>query len=368
MFSLKSLFFSAILFFSCTSIFAQSTYIGDTYENIKQGLSYIDKGNVKSFVKTEYKDGEISNIYLYLYKQKNTMCGYVTSYFTNYRIKNNICVSIDETYSDMSAKELKGYYDKCYEKTKIGEYYFSPDYKTYRLVSEDAIGNAIVDLKETNISELPANIKTQYEIRNKKAEEARGKIYNLKDINKVEYDNFIKKLNSNFINGLTNLSDFPSWGEIKEMPNGVYVYNNIYSADYKRVKTASGFKNDNKFTLVSGKNKSCSLIKQFSPKLYSENLNGQDVMTEIIISNYPVVYTKGVTNVSIKKGVITFTKNEPKSEIKEQLKKELSDVTKGKFEIFYQYLEVNGKVSLVFGKQKQKGNNLLNKAKGFSGF
>ncbi len=381
---------TSVLLSVSISFFSQSSWIGKSYESIKSHLDYIDKDNLGTSTMTRHQDGEVSEIFIYYYDYTEPKCGFISTFAEYYTIKNNVCVSIKIDYNNMSPEKLKSIYAKCYADTKLGKYYFNTDYTGYRTITKDLFGNARVLVKKTELKNMPSSIRPQVSAKLKETEEKlakekvirdaeekakkeiTSKIYNLKEIDLTAYESFMTTLTNNFIEGAKDNNSFPTWSEIKEKYNNNYEYKSTYSAHYKRIHDGDNgyFKNDNKFSFVSGENKSCSLIKEFSPRLNAATYKNYKVMTEVVIENFPFIYTKGITVVSIKKGAIVYTKDAPNAIIKEELKSRLLKLAKGKYEIKYQYISANGETKLVATSEKIKstGSKLLNVAGGYAGF
>jgi len=381
---------SGILLLISISATSQSSQIGKSYQSIKSHLEYIDKDNLKTFMDTKYQDGEVEYLYIFYTDQDNFKCGFISTFKEKYYIKNDKCVSVGIEFANMSYGKVKEIYSKCYADTKLGKYYFSSDYTSYSLITKDILDDPIVTIKKTKLSSLPSSIRTKVSVKLKETEEKAAKdkaaqaakdkekkeitskIYNLKDIDLEAYNSFMTELKNNFIEGMKDNNSFPSWSEIKSKHNNTYEYKSTYSAHYKRISEGSGyyFKDDNTFTLLSGENKSCELIKGFSPRLNSAKHKGFDVMTEVIIDKFPVSYTKAVTTITIKKGAITFLKNEPNEMIKEKLQEKLLKLAKGKYEVGYQFIEVDGEELFISEEQKiaSSGSKLLKAAGGYAGF
>ena len=358
----------------------QDSYVGKSLSEVKSYTNYEEEQS-DCLSETKYKDGILSQVELLYLKKEDDWLGFTSTYYVIFYIKNDICTHIEIDYTNMSKEKLKEYYDKGYKERHLSKYYFSNDYKTYRTLSENVFGDALVTIKRTEVNKLPTSIRTkvtnkikeseekalkgkeQREAEKKAKEAILSKVYNLKDIAPEKYDAFVEELKNNFIEGLLKSNQFPSWNEVENKYKSSYTYQNVYGAHYQRKREDGNyyFTEDNHFTLISGENKSFGLIKAFSPKVPSAKVKGVEVDTELKIEKFPMSYTKGVAVVTVKNGNVSFVGNVPNDEIKEFIMEKAKSFSKGRYKIKYKYVKVMGETRFISTEEKiaSTGSKLL---------
>ncbi len=285
-------------------------------------------------------------------------------------------------YEDVSLEKLKTSYDNSYGNMKIGEYYFSDDYKNYTKLYLAKNGYATAEWRETDTDLLPSNIKNSIQVKIKQKEdekyqkeltrkkelekqkEIKSKTYDLKEYNTSLYNETFEEIKSSIANYFQKSSsnyyrsgNVPSFTELANGNEKKYRFTNTYTAyykledhsreseDYGYVIVAGSYdvRQSKEIKLISGTDNSCTLFNSVSVKIPTIKIQGYEVMTEATFSNIKVDYAKGVTIVKIKSGEVEFKSFPPDEDIQNKLKEKLKNESKGKYIVQYEVGNIAGK-------------------------
>lgn len=285
-------------------------------------------------------------------------------------------------YEDVSLEKLKTSYDNSYGNMKIGDYYFSDDYKNYTKLYLAKNGYATAEWRETDTDLLPSNIKNSIQAKIKQKEdeehqkelarqkelekqkEIKSKTYDLKEYNVSLYNETLEEIKTSIANyfqksssSYYSSSNVPSFTELANGNEKKYRFTNSYTAYYKledhsRASEDYGYvivagsydvRQSKEIKLVSGTDNSCSLFNSISIKIPTIEIQGYEVMTEATFPNIKVDYAKGVTIVKIKSGEVEFKSFLPDEDIQEKLKEKLKSEPKGKYIVQYEVGNIAGK-------------------------
>jgi hypothetical protein len=190
-------------------------------------------------------------------------------------------------------------------------------------------------------------------------------LYDIEVHDKAQYVEIVKSQRNNIISCLQGYQEsyrqyagfIPSYNKIEKMVKKYFVSKNTYTAYYylENViipkdsihkmtfpisRSASGeagyLQAHNKFTLVSGEDKECSLLHCSYVTPNSISFSGKEVMPEVTIKNIEVSYIKGISIVKIKNGIVTYQKNPPLSEFQSLLSSKLKKIHNGLYKVKYE--------------------------------
>jgi hypothetical protein len=376
---------TATILLSISTAFGQTIEIGQDAKEVKQIIQwstqqrtgYDSYGNSKGNNVTwdaKYNNGQITDV---------IQC-YSNQYLIDFRVSANFCkhyvmeygqlAYVLTQYEDVSTEQLTEFYENNYGEYKSGKFYFSDDYKHYSKIYLANNGYATVEWRKTEPNELPADLKTKIanklkaeqeaeakrikeeEERKQKEKEIKSKTYDLKEYDNSKYNSFVNNLRNSLIERLKSNSSFPDYYKIEQESQKYFRFKNTYSAyyklvDYSRESVDYGYyiaagsndvRSENKFTLVSGDDNSCQFIKYASPSLPTISYKGYTVMTEASVENITVDYTKGITNVKIKNGVVTYKKHLPPTDIQSLISEKIKSEPNGLYQVKYEVGQVMG--------------------------
>jgi hypothetical protein len=388
---------TATILLSISTAFGQTIEIGQDATEIKQLIQwstqqrtgYDTYGNSKGNNVTwdvKYNNGKITDV---------IQC-YTNQYLLDFRVSASFCkhyimeygqlAYVLTQYEDLSTEQLKEFFDRSYGDYKSGSLYFSDDYEHYSKIYLANNGYATVEWRKTEPDELPSDLKTKIanklkaeqeaeakrikeeEERKAKEKEIKSKTYNLQEYDSTKYISFVNSLRYSLLERLKSSSSFPDFYKIEQESQKYFRFQNTYSAyyklvDYSRESVDYGYyiaagsndvRSENKFTLVSGDDNSCQFIKYASPKLPTINYKGYTVMTEATVNNITVDYVKGITNVKIKNGVVTYKKYLPPTDIQSLISEKLKSEPNGLYQVKYEVGQVMGDSFVTTEKTKIK--------------
>lgn len=393
----KLIVITAAIFLSISTVFGQTIEIGQDANQIKQLIQWStqQKTGYDSYGKSlgnnviwdaKYNNGQITDV---------IQC-YSDQYLIDFRTVANFCYHyvmeygqlayVLTQYEDVSTEKLTEFYENNYSDYKSGEFYFSDDYQHYSKIYLANNGYATIEWRKTKPDELPADL--QIKISNKlkaeqeaeakkireeeeqkqKEKEIKSKTYNLKEFDIEKYHSFENSLRHSLLNHLKSNTSFPDFNQIENQNEKFFVFKNTYSAyfklvDYSKESTNYGnltvvgskdVRSENKFTLVSGDDNSCQFLKYSSHSLPTIVYKGYTVMTEANIENITVDYTKGITNVKIKNGVVVYKKHLPPTDIQSLLSEKLKNEPNGLYQVKYEVGQVMGDSFVTTEKTKIK--------------
>jgi hypothetical protein len=390
----KLMAIAVTIFLAISTAFGQTIEIGQKASSIKaiveyQVSSYYNAQGyhqVKMFTDTKYADGEISDVIL---------C-YVNQYLIDFRITADFCkhyimeygklAYVLTQYENVSTEKLKSLCDQSYGDYKLGDYYFSDDYEHYSQIYLAKNGYATVEWRKTEPDLLPTNLKTKIanklkaeqeseskklreeEERKQKEKEIKSKTYDLETYDTAKYKLFVNNLQQSLLESLKSNSSFPDWYKIEKENQKNFTFKNTYSAHYKLVDYSresvdygsyieagsNDVRSENKFTLITGDDNSCNFLINASPSLPTINYQGYTVMTEAKVYNIIVNYTKGITNIKIKNGVVMFKKYLPSAGVQSILTDKLKNEPNGLYQLKYEVGQAMGDNFVTIEKQKMK--------------
>lgn len=381
-----------VLFFGFGQLKSQTIEIGqDAYDvkqliewSTRQRTGYDTYGNSKGNNVTwdvNYYNGQITEViqcwanqYLIDFRMSANFCKY-------YMMEYGKLAYVLTQYEDVSLEKLKTSYDNSYGNMKIGEYYFSDDYKNYTKLYLAKNGYATAEWRETDTDLLPNNIKNSIQAKLKQKEdeeyqkelarkkelekqkEIKSKTYDLKEYNSSLYNetfneikNSIAKYFQNSSSNYYRSSNVPSYTELANGSEKKYRFTNTYTAYYKledhsRASEDYGYvivagsydvRQSKDIKLVSGTDNSCSLFNSISVKIPTIKIQGYEVMTEATFPDIKVDYAKGVTIVKIKSDEVEFKSFPPDEDIQIKLKEKLKSEPKGKYIVQYEVGNIAG--------------------------
>ncbi|MBN2638766.1 MAG: hypothetical protein JXR65_06730 [Bacteroidales bacterium] len=371
---------------------SQTIEIGQDAKDVKQLIEWSTRqrtgydtyGNSKGNNVTwdvNYYNGQITEViqcwanqYLIDFRMSANFCKY-------YMMEYGKLAYVLTQYEDVSLEKLETSYDNSYGNMKIGEYYFSDDYKNYSKLYLAKNGYATVEWRETDTDLLPSNIKNSIQAKiNQKEEEEnkkelarqkekelqkeiKSKTYDLKENNISLYNETFSEIKSDIADYFQKSSSYyrsssiPSFTDLANGNEKKYRFTNTYTAYYKledhsRESVDYGYyieagsydvRQTKEIKLISGTDYSCSLFNSISVKIPTIKIQGYEVMTEATFPNIKVDYAKGITIVKIKSGEVEFKSFPPDEDIQIKLKEKLKSEPKGKYIVQYEVGNIAGK-------------------------
>jgi hypothetical protein len=184
---MKNIFTFLLTFILSTNyVNAQFTEIGNEAIQIKNFIeantrsrtgydSYGNsKGNNVAF-QVEYSNGQIKDVIQCFANQYLIDYGKHGNFCKHYIMENGKLAYTLTQYETITITNLKAHYNKLYSKNKIGELYYSDDYKHYSKVYLSKNNLATIEWRKTNLKNLPMNvqnkIKQEMALKIKKEEE-----------------------------------------------------------------------------------------------------------------------------------------------------------------------------------------------------
>ncbi len=376
---------------------SQTIEIGQDAEQIKRLVEWTTKDHNRPDSYGRYSDARASWDVLYNNGQiTDVIQCYSNQYLIDFRVSANFCkhyimeygqlAYVLTQYEDVSNEQLNEFFNSSYGDYKSGNLFFSDDYEHYSKIYLAKNGYATVEWRKTEPNELPSDLKTKIatklkaeqdaeakrikeeEERKAKEKEIKSKTYNLEEYDNAKYNSFVNDLRNSLIERLKSNSSFPDYYKIEQESQKYFRFQNTYSAyyklvDYSRESVDYGYyiaagsndvRSENKFTLISGDDNSCQFIKYASPSLPTLNYKGYSVMTEATVNNITVDYVKGITNVKVKNGVVTYKKYLPPTDIQSLISEKLKSEPNGLYQVKYEVGQVMGDTFVTTEKTKIK--------------
>lgn len=376
--------FLCLLLSAKLAVFSQVVKIGQDAAYVKSMIEYKVKSyyqangphTVKMNTDTRYLNGKISDVILCYENQYRMDLRIITSFCEHYIMTDEKLTSIITQYEKVSIEKMEELYGKIYGDRKIDKYYFTEDFKHYKILFLADNGYPSVEEKNTNLNELPVKVKDYVEKKLKEAENAekikqaemdkrivkekeiKSKTYNIKELNdnynKGLYSRLVKEQQVAILDCIKESAGDLTVDFLNKAPNKYFEFSNIYSVNYKLIDKSTpsedygtyikaGSKKidcESKFKNTKGTDTNCIYVSRCVikiPTVYVENI---EVMTEMSIDNITVNYVKGISKVKIKEDKIEYLENEPPLAYREYLTTELLKNKKGKHLITYEYINV----------------------------
>ncbi len=381
-------------FLTISTTYGQTIEIGQDADYIKQLIEwstrqrsgYDSYGNSKGnnvVWDVKYYDGQISEV-IQCYSQQYLIDFRIIADFCKHFImeKGKLAYVLTQ-YDNISVSKLKELYDHSTNNEKIDDLYFSDDYSNCSKIYLHSNGLATIKWTATKQSDLPINIRNEIKRKQdafdkaeqekiieeqkeqEKENEIKSKVYDLKQYAPNEYREAFNKQRERIIEYFLNSSSgyfssgikFPSFRDLAQRELKFENFNNTYTVtyeleDHSRPSVNYGsyiaagsidIRGIQKVELVEGTDKNCSLIKSTSiGRLPTIEIEGYEVMTKATFKNITVDFTRGLSEVKIKKGEIEFIKFPPKEELKSVIIEKLKNNQKGKYVVKYEIGNILG--------------------------
>jgi hypothetical protein len=397
-----------------TMTYSQTIDIGQDARETKYMVEYITKSrtgydsygnsrgnNVAWDVK--YFNGEISEVIQCFDKQFLLDFRIEADFCKYYIMENGKLAYILTQYKNVSVGKLKEYFDQSHKNNKVGNLYFSEDFKNYSKIFLHTNGLATVEWGATNQNDLPKSVKAEISKKLKDQEEAekqrqlaeerqkqrekeiKSKTYDLQEAFPSKYNQFVNSQHEAIKSYFTNSSryssySFPSFEELAKSSKKYERFRSSYDVHYKLEDNISesinkgyvevaGSKNSKtmiKVDLISGSDKDIKLFKSSSILLPSIKMEGYEIMTEASIKNLKVDFTRGLTEVKIKGGNVVFKEFEPDVDLQQRIAEKLKDQPKGRYIVKYEVSDIMDKIEVITEAEKipNKSKNILRTAGG----
>lgn len=383
---------TSVILLTISTVYGQTIEIGKSAEEIKQLIEwstrqrtgYDNYGNLKGNNvdwDVKYYDGQISEVIQCYTQQFLIDFRVVADFCKHYIMENGRLAYVLTQYENISVSKLKEYYDRSDNDTKIGDFYFSDSYKTYSKIHLHQNGLATVKWGVAKLSDLPEKIR--YEVKRKQENEAeveqqrvfeeekernkeseiKSKIYDLEQHAPDEYKQALSEQRDVIIKYFTSSSsyndrnNFPSFRDLEQREKKFERFKNTYTVwyeleDHSRPSIDHGYyieagsrdirgKYDAK--LIEGTDQSCSLFKSASIRLSTLKIEGYEVMTKAKFANIKVDFTRGLTEVRIKRGEVEFRKSPPEQALQSLIIEKLKTEPNGKYIVKYEVGNILGK-------------------------
>ena len=385
---------TAIISLALSTAYGQQIKIGQDASYVKQLIQYStqmrtgydsygnSKGNNVDW-DVKYYNGEISEVIQCYSQQYLIDFRTVADFCKHYIMDNGRLAYVLTQYENISVSKLKEYFDRSNIDTKAGDLYFSDNFKTYSKIYLHQNGLATVKYTTAKQSDLPKSIRSS--IRKKQEAEAKAeqdrllaeqkeqekeseiksKVYDLKQYAPEKYQNALDRQRERIINYfMKNSSDyysrskFPSFRDLEQRDIKFEHFNNTYTISYELedhsrpsvnygsyIKAGStDIRGTQKVELIEGTDNNCSLLKSTSiGRLPTIEIEGYEVMTKATFENIKVDFTRGLTEVKIKKGDIEFKRFPPEQDLQSVIIDNLKDKPKGKYKVRYEIGNILGK-------------------------
>lgn len=388
---------------------AQTIHVGQDGEQIKQIIelttrshnrpdSYGNRASSRAVWDVRYQNGQVSEVIQCFYNQYLIDFQIIADYCKYYIMNNGKLSYVLTQYENVSLSDLRKHFNNSYKERKVGEYYFSEDFKHYSKLYLHQNGLASVEWRINNPLNLPSNIKEKLDsnIKAKEEEQARfeeaeklrlirekeikSKIYDLKEFSPENYRQTLLSQRRAILNYFKNTNNFPSYESISKEKTKYKRFQNVYNVNYKLIDNrtesqnygsgiilgSGSIKSEMNATLISGTDENLSLLKNapiMIPRIYVE---GVEVMTEATINNLKVDYTRGLTEIKINNGDIKFKKFIPEEDLQKTIASKIKNESKGRYLVKYEVSDIMGEkeVSIETEKIPRKGVKALNTVAG----
>jgi len=372
---------------------SQTIEIGQDADYIKRLIEWSTKDHNRADSYGRYSDARASWDVLYNNGQiTDVIQCYDNQFYIDLRMSVNYCkhyimeygkLAYTLTqYENVSTDKLIEVYDNLYGDRKINSLYFDKEYKHYSKIYLAKNGQATIEWREAELSQIPLSVRKEIENKQKEKEneeyqkelarqkelekqkEIKSKTYDLKEYNPSLYNETFEEIKTSIVNyfqksssNYYRSSNVPSFTELANGNEKKYRFTNTYTAYYKledhsresvnygSVIVAGSYdvRQSKEIKLVSGTDNSCSLFNSISIKIPTIEIQGYEVMTEATFPNIKVDYAKGVTIVKIRSGEVEFKSFLPDEDIQKKLKEKLKSEPKGKYIVQYEVGNIAGK-------------------------
>lgn len=214
--------------------------------------------------------------------------------------------------------------------------------------------NRIEKTKNENYEKLKKE-KIELEYKKKHFASIQSKTYNLEEQNQKEFekaiDNQIISIYSFFnrSNKSTYPLYFPSFEDLTFSEEKFQTFSSVYKVTYlipiyrnPNGDVASDFIKE--FSCISGQDKNSELISRIASKFNNLKIENVNVETEIRFDSLDINFTRGVSNIKIRKGKIKFLDEIPNTKIQLILEEKINKLSNGMYLLKYE----NG---IILGKE-----------------
>ncbi len=383
-----------LAFFSIKSSWSQDAYIGKSADKVIDYCKYWEQEKGIGLFHKMYEDGELNGVYLMFSNTSDLDFDFVATRSIVFSLKNGVCNEVKIEYVDISKSKLKTYYlAETSDFNSISNYFFAPNYKTYRVLSENILGDAVVKIKKTDMKKLSSSTRAKVntgvlEYEKQKAQEEKEKAEQLakekaartERLSQVlaldkespeQYNRFIEQLADNFVREFNAQQEaLTEFCKTKRNGASYFEYKNVYAAKYMMKhnggagNSQSSFEAQNEYRLVSGLNKSLSIVKEASFDIPGVFKDGYWWNTELNLEQIETVVVEGDAEVKVKNGIASYVKGTPPNYVQKKLAEAIKerDESNGKYTVSYFYIKAfnKEKVNVVMKKKK----SALDAAKG----
>ncbi len=141
---------------------SQEAYIGESSEEVIAYCKYWEQDKGIGLFDKLYKDGELNGVYLMFSNTSDFDFDFVATRSIIFTIKEGMCDKVRIEYMDMSKSKLKTHYlSENSEFNNVSNFFFAPDYQTYRVLSESILGDAVVEIRKTEMKNLPSGVRAK---------------------------------------------------------------------------------------------------------------------------------------------------------------------------------------------------------------
>jgi len=385
-----------ILVFGLVPLKSQTISIGQPAEEIKtliewsttnhnQADSYGNYSSSRASWDVSYYNGQIIEVLQCMMNQYYINLGMSVNLCKHYMMENGKLAFILTDYENVSKEKLIQAYDKLYNDTKVGDFYFEADFKHYSKIILAKNGHAAIEWKKVDIEtfsssvqdeiklkkEILANKQIEKEKELKREEEITSKLYDLEELKPYTYEEIKTKIAQKIFNHFTSSEELDSYYNRFKIPKfrdmqydteKKYRYNKSFIAHYETGQgSSSEYLELRTITPLTGCDE--GWIPIFND--YNQLIGWTGVKPNLKIENYEVNskadikikidYAKGVTNIKVKNGYFEFTENIPDKDLEEKIRAEiLKNISglNGKFLVKYESYDImdNSKTTVIIEK------------------
>lgn len=382
---------------------SQTIEIGQDADEVKQIIKwrtqqrtgYDSFGNPKGnnvVWDANYYNGQITDVIQCWTNQHLVNLRMSVNFCKYYIMENGELAYVLTQYENISLDKLKKGFENSNNDIKIDDYYFSQDYKTFSTIYLAKNGYATAKWEKTDTDLLPSSIKKsiQAKIKQKEDEEYRkelaqqkekekekeikSKIYDLELYDKYAYDNafqnqkdaIVKYFNTSYYSS----ANFPSFDDLVNRENKFERFNNTYDVhysleDHSRESVDYGYviqagtrdiKPKVNVKLVSGTDTNVDLFRKASIRIPTIEIEGYEVMTKASFDSITIDFARGITEVKIKNGIVSFKKDIPENYTQIQIMEKLKSENNGRYLVKYEIGAIMGESILNVEIEKTKSN------------
>lgn len=400
-------FLTVFLIFILASSYGQKIEIGQSAQKTKQIIEYSTRSRTgyDSYGNSmgnnivwdvNYFDGEISEVIQCFSRQYLTDLKILADFCKHYIMDKGKLAYVLTQYENISVAKLRESYNQLNSTKKINDLYFTEGYENYSTIYLHSNGLATVKWEKTNLDDLSPSIESAInrklietkeverqkllaqQRRKEREKEIKSKLYNLQEYAPDKYEQVLnsqrKAIKKYFKNPLAyNGSErFPSFKTLEKSVEKQERFKSIYnvhyklknnskeSVDYESVNIAGSqdIETLKNVELVSGIDKNLKLFNSASISLPTIEMEGFEAMSEATLNNIKVDFTRGITEVKIKKGKVEFKKYPPEKDLQTKIVETLTSQPKGRYLIQYEIADIMGETEVTTDIEK-----IPNKAK-----